>query len=788
MSVLTVISLCFSAGVTVVADTDVQYKQEYSAWVNNPADTESTAVTDGSLSAVVPVPEAPAASQVYTATDIGLNDTQLLQLKSQMRDAIMNSSVSLDISSFNIPYSQNFSKWLSLELYNTNPEYFHLAVEGNTTTFYYNYNSKLGYKTITKLVFYYRFNPATTQRMWNEINLVVDDLTHDLVNSNLSNVNKALLLHDRLIAICQYDIENYNLNQRNGMCSQMYGALVNGLAMCQGYSLAYKYLLEQVGISSYLCSSKTLDHVWNIVYISGVKFHVDVTWDDPIGQLIGNVNHENFMRSTEGIKSTGHDANDFDMSPTNTWYDNNQYWQESFSEILYLNGDLYYMNKKYGTLTKIHDGSHNILYTINDKWPYRPGYSYIDKYSALCSDGVNVYFNTPKTVLCYYPSYNTTSEIRSYIGSWDTYTSIFALRIVGNKMIMEKRHTNNVTPQAELRYFEYTLLPTKPTLIRDGSKWVYVKNGQVCNDNTVVKSYGTWYHVKNGTLCFDEDVLNFGGTLYYVNLGVIDFTKTGLVQASNGTWYYVKNGIVDTSATTLVKYGGKWYYVQNGVLKWGAETLVRYYGTWYYVKNSTVDFSATTLCSYYGTWYYVKNGIVDFSATTLVRYGGKWYYVQKGVLKWGAETLVKYYGTWYYVKNSSVDFSANTLVKYGNTWYFIQNGTIKWDAETLVNYYGTCYYVRGGAVDFSATTLCQYKGIWYYVQNGIYRPDATTLVKYCGTWYYVRGGTVDWQSVTTVNYGGTNYFVRNGKVDWTYTGYLKRLNGTRVYIVNGIVR
>ena len=155
-------------------------------------------------------------------------------------------------------------------------------------------------------------------------------------NDSLSDVEKALILHDRLAAFNAYDYENYMLAVQKQDISLIpnesynaYGALGLGISVCQGYALAYDYLLEQVGIKSEYCSSDVLNHAWNIVYIDNKPYHVDVTWDDHPWDISGKVEHNNFLKSTYGIKETGHNATDYITTPVDTTYDN-YFWQNSF--------------------------------------------------------------------------------------------------------------------------------------------------------------------------------------------------------------------------------------------------------------------------------------------------------------------------------------------------------------------------------------------------------------------------------------------------------------------------
>lgn len=68
-----------------------------------------------------------------------------------------------------------------------------------------------------------------------------------------------------------------------------YGALVEGVAVCEGYAESLQYLLQRVGIQSVeilgygttdLETGKGENHAWNIVRIDGKYYYVDLTWDD----------------------------------------------------------------------------------------------------------------------------------------------------------------------------------------------------------------------------------------------------------------------------------------------------------------------------------------------------------------------------------------------------------------------------------------------------------------------------------------------------------------------------
>ncbi len=100
-----------------------------------------------------------------------------------------------------------------------------------------------------------------------------------------SDFDRELLIHDTIIDSCKYT------DSDNLVASSAYGVLVNGSASCEGYAKAAKLLLDNAGIENYVITgtAKRDDgasegHMWNIVFIDGQPYNLDLTWDDPIGE------------------------------------------------------------------------------------------------------------------------------------------------------------------------------------------------------------------------------------------------------------------------------------------------------------------------------------------------------------------------------------------------------------------------------------------------------------------------------------------------------------------------
>ena len=177
----------------------------------------------------------------------------------------------------------------------------------------------------TILVIDYQYTPeeaAEKRKQDAEEQAAVDGAIASCVTDGMSDYEIAKALHDYLALNCEYDMRYYS----GGMPSisyTAYGALVNRMAVCQGYALAYQELLAQCGIESEYVSGwgNGGRHGWNIIQIDGEWYHVDVTWDDPTPNREGYVRYKYFLKSD---KTMSHDHSNWESSHvcTSTTYDN----------------------------------------------------------------------------------------------------------------------------------------------------------------------------------------------------------------------------------------------------------------------------------------------------------------------------------------------------------------------------------------------------------------------------------------------------------------------------------
>ncbi|MCL2754997.1 MAG: hypothetical protein FWD35_04690 [Oscillospiraceae bacterium] len=97
-------------------------------------------------------------------------------------------------------------------------------------------------------------------------------------------------LWDRVYALHEYLKANIVYEHGyadNPSAFDVYGALIDGRAVCQGYAQAFRLLLHLAGIESVIVTGRAGGelHAWNLVNYSSSSasarwYHVDVTWND----------------------------------------------------------------------------------------------------------------------------------------------------------------------------------------------------------------------------------------------------------------------------------------------------------------------------------------------------------------------------------------------------------------------------------------------------------------------------------------------------------------------------
>lgn len=212
---------------------------------------------------------------------------------SKIRDAIVaavaNGATSVDVVDYNLTVEQG--NLIRNAFGNSYPEYFYV----NLIMMYYPHNNK-----VTSFAITYNDSPEKIVSMRNELQNEINAFKAG-IDSGWTELEKVIYLNSYLAKHCAYDSDFNNVNGHN-----VYGCLVMKDAVCDGYSKTVNLLCRELGIDSVRVVSNDANHAWNMVKVNGKAYFLDVTWDDPVADMIGRADHTDFLKSYSYFCTTKH--------------------------------------------------------------------------------------------------------------------------------------------------------------------------------------------------------------------------------------------------------------------------------------------------------------------------------------------------------------------------------------------------------------------------------------------------------------------------------------------------
>ena len=121
-----------------------------------------------------------------------------------------------------------------------------------------------------------------------EVDDAVEDFYEEYIQGKISEdeddwkFKREIEIIRYMVETIRYAEERYRSNSMVEDDYTAYGALIEGEAVCAGYARAFDKLAARCGIESHYVANST--HAWNVVELDDGKwYHVDVTWEDPVG-------------------------------------------------------------------------------------------------------------------------------------------------------------------------------------------------------------------------------------------------------------------------------------------------------------------------------------------------------------------------------------------------------------------------------------------------------------------------------------------------------------------------
>ena len=350
--------------------------------------------------------------------EVKLLDVNEADVYTYVAAAMNDFETRIDLTEYDISSIDELSEIFSIVKY-MHPELYFV----DTTYNYYTYDGKITAMAPT----YFTTDRNEVNAAVHAMNEVIDYIV-SLTNDSMTDVEKLLTVHDYIVLHSEYDTSLSKFHAKD--------LLLDGAAVCQGYVSAMYTIAERLGIPGGFVTSDEMNHVWNVFYIDGAWYHVDVTYDDPTPDYYGSVSHGSFLKSNEGIrkdvdksgKPVHYGFEDVDGAD-DTSYDES-FLDEVTSPVIVLANNWFYIDRsgnivKYNSIT----GSSENLYRIRDRWQYEGSYYWQGVFSGLGYCDGRLFFNGSDAV---YSMELDGTDVTSLFTIDRTDSSIYGLFADGN--------------------------------------------------------------------------------------------------------------------------------------------------------------------------------------------------------------------------------------------------------------------------------------------------------------------------------------------------------------------
>lgn len=117
-----------------------------------------------------------------------------------------------------------------------------------------------------------------------EAGIKAHQIIDEIIEEGMTDLEKEEAIYRYLIDNIQYDFQQYREDTPTKEDpGNIYGALVHGWAICDGYAHAMKVLGRLAGLDCIYIMGEVINsdlHAWNMINLDGKYYHLDATWDD----------------------------------------------------------------------------------------------------------------------------------------------------------------------------------------------------------------------------------------------------------------------------------------------------------------------------------------------------------------------------------------------------------------------------------------------------------------------------------------------------------------------------
>lgn len=305
-------------------------------------------------------------------------------LEAEVKEALLEGKTEVDVSKYGID-SKTY-KLYALSYFSP-----YLGMNMKINAYYSTQNYNYVYLGLNN-----QMSLQETKNYFAQVDEKVNEIL-SVVSDDMTDLEKALAIHDYFVYSAEYDYDNYLNNTIPSESYSSAGLFMKGTGVCNAYAYGYQYIMTKLGIECYVTSSDSMNHAWNIIKLNNKYYHVDCTWDDPVPDTKGRVLHSHFLASDSKMRnSLRHDGWDrTDLVCSDTSYDN-AYWTNVTSQIINAEDKSYFI--KNGYICSQYEGQTQEIIDLGI-WPvwggsgwwnsqysgffYKNGYLYYNTYSSI---------------------------------------------------------------------------------------------------------------------------------------------------------------------------------------------------------------------------------------------------------------------------------------------------------------------------------------------------------------------------------------------------------------------